>query len=114
MRTHSRKLFPVTTGLHCGLATFDRGSCRAHRLCRGGPRSGGRVRRRAAAAAYVETIQRRLVPATSGWGGYQLGWPAMSGIADTGPFRHPAPRAWNAGYWHRDHRGHYWVPGHWR
>jgi len=23
-------------------------------------------------------------------------------------------RTWNTGYWHRDYRGHYWVPGHWR
>ena len=94
MRTHSKKFFHVTTGPRSWgwRDRFDRGSCRAHWLCRGGSAVQARSRT-STCRRLLRTLRRfrsRLVPATSGWVATIAGRvAAMSGIADTGHFRHP-------------------------
>ncbi|WP_395705912.1 hypothetical protein [Casimicrobium huifangae] len=66
-------------------------------------------------AAYVEPI-----PATPGagyvWIGGYYSWVGGRYLWNRGHWTLPPAgyRTWNTGYWHRDYRGHYWVPGHWR
>jgi WXXGXW repeat (2 copies) len=42
------------------------------------------------------------------WNGYRYVW--VGGRSVRAPY---ARAAWASGRWERQHRGYYWVPGHW-
>ena len=70
---------------------------------------------RAPPSAYNEQV---LVSPGPGyvWVGGHHSWTGRDYYWNRGHWTLPARgfSRWNPGYWHRDHRGHYWVAGHWR
>lgn len=117
MRTHSRKLFTSRPARTAGLAIVSIAVVAGLAGCVVAARGPGAVAYVDVPppAAYVETI-----PVTPGtgyvWVGGYYSWAGGRYVWNRGHWTLPPSgfRAWNAGYWHRDHRGHYWVPGHWR